>query len=95
MRKHIIISTAAANKDQVPAGLESKVKPWTDFCHNLQERCESVYIDYSRGRDVGNWGYAERSRPFIIRSARTLNILSSAKTLAGAVKAANRFISSN
>jgi hypothetical protein len=93
MKKHIIISTAAAITGQVPAGLESLVKPWQSFCHNLQERCDSLYIDYSRGRDVGNWGYEERSRPFIIRGARTLNILSSAKTLDGAIKVANRLIS--
>jgi hypothetical protein len=93
MYTNIIISTYAAQEaGTVPSNLSGAVKPWKEFCHNKALRRSSFYVDFESGRNVGRWGYEKRKRPFVVRSAYDLQVWTSAKTLDGAIAAAQRLI---
>ena len=90
--KNIIISTYAAEKGDVPEAYAGAVRPWLDFCHDRKLRCSSFYVDFSRRRDTSRWQAKDRQRCFLVRSANTLEIVTSSKTLVGAIAAAQRMI---
>lgn len=89
---NIIISTYAARQAEVPEAYAGAVKEWLDFCHDRKLRCSSFYIDFSRCRDTSRWQTKKRQRCFLVRSANTLDIFTSSKTLAGAIASAQRMI---
>jgi hypothetical protein len=85
----IIISIKAAqNAKNITTDQQALVKEWTSFCQDRNTIKRSVYIDFSNGRSVGPWGYEERVRKFLVRSPITLEILTTSKTLDGAMKLA-------
>jgi len=89
---NIIISLYAAQKGEVPEAYAGSIRAWLDFCHDRKLRRRSLYIDFSRIRDTSRWQCVERKRKFLVRSANTLDILTSATTLDGAIAAAQRMI---
>ena len=89
---NIIISTYASQKGEVPEEYAGAVKEWLDFCHDRKLRVRSVYIDFSRVRDTSRWQTKARQRCFLVRSANTLDIFTSSKTLGGAIAAAQRMM---
>jgi len=85
----IIISTQAAKKSEsITPEQQALVKEWLEFCRDKKIRCASVYVDYDNGIHVGRWGYKNRVRKFTVKSAQTLEILTSSTTLEGALKLA-------
>jgi len=85
----IIISTAAAQEaEAITSEQQALVKEWLSFCRDKNVRARSVYVDYDRGVNIGRWGWKERAFKFTVKSAVTLEILTSAKTLNAALKLA-------
>jgi len=85
----IIISLAAAkNAEVITPEQQALVKEWTSFCRDKSIRARSVYVDYDRGVNIGRWGWKERALKFTVKSAVTLEVLTSAKTLNAALKLA-------
>lgn len=84
----IIISTAAASRVRLSDDQKALVRPWESFCHDKKVRQFALYVDYSAIRDTSRWKCAKRERPFVVRSASTLDVLTSSKTFEGAMKLA-------
>lgn len=89
----IIISTAAAvnARDDMTEEQKQLVMSWLDFCHRKDVRRRAAYVDYSTVRNIGRWGAAPRAKPWVVRSAVTLDVLSTCKTFEGAMQAAERW----
>ena len=85
----IIISTRAeqAAADITP-DQRALVRRWTDFCQDNALRRAALYVDYQRTRTVSRWKDEPRSRPFVVRRASDLEIISTSKTLTGALRIA-------
>jgi hypothetical protein len=93
MWTNIILSTCVAREvPELAPELQALVKPWQAFCHDRRLRRASLYVDYTSLVHVGRWGARERKRPFVVRSATTLDVLASCKTLDGALASARRLI---
>lgn len=87
----IIVSTAAAqHAETITPEQQALVRPWLDFCHDTRLRRVAVYVDHTTLRHIGRWGCKPRARPFVVRRANTLDVLTSAKTFQGAMKLAAR-----
>ena len=85
----IIVSTQASQQaEAITPEQQSLVREWVSFCHDHNLRRASVYVDFKNLREVGRWGCEKRARPFVVRSAATLDVLTSAKTFQGAMKLA-------
>ena len=85
----IIISTRAAQKaETITPDQQQLVKPWLSFCRDRHIRRASVYVDYDNGSNPSRWTYKERVRKFTVKSAQTLEILTSSTTLEGALRLA-------
>ena len=84
----IIISTRAAKNATLTAEQQALVKEWTSFCTDREVLGRSVYIDHSNSRMVGPWGCEPRVRKFLVRNASSLDIMTTSKTLEGALKLA-------
>lgn len=82
----IIISTRAeAAAPDITPDQTALVRRWTDFCQDNALRKQALYIDYHRTRQVSRWKDVPRSRPFVVCRASDLQIISTSKTLAGAL----------
>lgn len=85
----IIVSTRASEQaEAITPDQQALVREWVAFCHDKNLRRASVYVDYSELRDIGRWSCEKRARPFVVRSATTLDVLTSSKTFQGAMKLA-------
>ena len=83
----IISEYAAKNAKDISPELQSLVQPWLAFCQKTRLRRESLYVDYKRTK-VDKGVLRNRSRPFIILTADSLEYIASAKTLKKAVELA-------
>lgn len=85
----IIVSTQASQQaETITPEQQALVREWLSFCHDRGLRRASVYVDFSELRDIGRWSCEKRARPFVVRSATTLDVLTSSKTFQGAMKLA-------
>lgn len=83
----IIIDPAVAQYADI-SGHEELVREWKAYCHDGKLRRVSVIIDYDRIRFTGRWGCEKRKRPFVIKSANTLEVISSFKSIDAAMRRA-------
>jgi hypothetical protein len=85
----IIINTRAArNAPNMTPEQQAMVREWENFCHDPDVIERGVYIDHHNLRMVGPWHCEPRVRKFLVRNARTLEIMAASKTLEGALKLA-------
>ena len=85
----IIISTRAAIRGKLPFSDKThRVASWRVLTEEVRKSV--VFIEYEPRRYVDNWGFVPRALPFTVSVNQTF--LTSAKTLAGAIAAANRRI---
>jgi hypothetical protein len=82
--KPVYVLKHAAIKD-VPEG--AKLVDWREICNRKDWR---VVVQYSQYRSTSRWGSAPRARPYTV-CGRHLEVLTSAKTLVRAVRAAQEY----
>lgn len=70
------------------------VRAWGTYCHNKEIRRKALIIDYSNIRETSRWQCEKRGRPFLVKSAYDLRIVTSSKTLDGAIKLASKLLTS-
>ena len=82
MTKPIYIHHTAVSNGEI----EAPVTEWTDICHGDRK---FIWIKFERTRSTTRHGLVDRKRPFVlVRGGR--HDITSSKTLAGAIKLAEK-----
>ena len=92
----IVITRCAADKagDAFKPEYAPLVRDWLEFCHDSCYRRVAMLVDFNNTRDRSRWTVERRARPFTVKCADTLNLVTSSKTLDGAIRLAQRWAES-
>lgn len=92
----IVITRCAADKagDAFKPEYAPLVRDWLEFCHDSRYRRVAMLVDFNESRDRSRWTVERRKRPFTVKCADTLNLVTSSQTLDGAIRLAQRWAES-